>query len=191
MAKHLSTFMIAQMLHVDPGSVANWIDQSLLKAHRTPGGHRRVAIEDLLRFLREHNMPVPAELQNGPHRVLIVDDEEAVRTMISSAVRKHLPEYEPIEAPDGFHAGTILATMKPEVVVLDLRMPGMDGFEVCRLIKSQEETRHIEIIAMTAYTQEENKRRILECGARICLDKPLDIDELVREIRAAAEGHPA
>jgi hypothetical protein len=62
MANNLSTFAIAEMLHVDPGSVANWIDQDLLKAHRTPGGHRRVAIEDLVQFLRKHKMPVPPEL---------------------------------------------------------------------------------------------------------------------------------
>ena len=66
MAKNLSTFAIAEMLHVDPGSVANWIDQGLLKAHRTPGGHRRVASEDLVMFLREHKMPIPAELDATP-----------------------------------------------------------------------------------------------------------------------------
>jgi CheY-like chemotaxis protein len=184
MAKNLSTFAVAEMLHVDPGSVANWIDQDLLKAHRTPGGHRRVATEDLLRFLREHRMPIPAELDAPPIRVLVVDDEPAVAQLVARAVRSAHNDFEVVEANDGFRAGTVVATLRPDVVILDLRMPGMDGFEVCKLIKSQEQTKHAEIIAMTAYPSPENESRILECGAKVCLSKPLDFDRLLQEIEA-------
>jgi excisionase family DNA binding protein len=185
MAKNLSTFAIAEMLHVDPGSVANWIDQKLLKAHRTPGGHRRVATEDLLQFLREHRMPIPSELADLPTRVLVVDDEPPVAQMVARAIRSAHPDYEVLEATDGFSAGTIVATAKPDVVILDLRMPGMDGFEVCRLIKSRDQTRHAEVVAMTAYPSQESETKILECGARVCLHKPLDIDALLAEVEAA------
>jgi len=71
------------------------------------------------------------------------------------------------------------------VVILDLRMPGMDGYEVCRLIKSQESSRHVEVIAMTAYPSPENEQRLLECGAKTCLPKPLDMDKLMQEIDAS------
>jgi CheY-like chemotaxis protein len=185
MAKNFSTFSIAQLLHVDPGSVANWIDQGLLKAHRTPGGHRRVAGEDLVHFLREHKMPVPPELEARPRRILIVDDNESITQLIARAVKTEFPDIEIAEAHDGFHAGTVLATMRPDVVVLDLRMPGMDGYEVCRLIKSQPETRDAAVVAMTAYPSEENVTRILECGAKVCLHKPLDMDKLLRELEAS------
>lgn len=182
MAKNLSTFAIAQMLHVDPGSVANWIDQNLLKAHRTPGGHRRVAAEDLVDFCRQHRMPIPSELQADPVRVVIVDDEPAVAQLIARTIRQVHPEFEVMAAYDGFHAGTLVATVKPDVVILDLRMPGMDGFEVCKLIKNQPATRHTEILAVTAYPSPENDARIQECGARICIPKPLDMDRLVHEV---------
>ena len=185
MAKNLSTFAIAQMLHVDPGSVANWIDQGLLKAHRTPGGHRRVATEDLIDFLRKHKMPIPPELGADPPRILIVDDEPGITQLIAKAVKAALPECEVIEAHDGFRAGTIIASRRPDVVVLDLRMPGMDGYEVCRLIKSQQTTKQAEVLAMTAYPSPENEQRILECGARVCLRKPLDMEALLQEIKAS------
>ncbi len=185
MAKNLSTFAIAEMLHVDPGSVANWIDQGLLKAHRTPGGHRRVATDDLVRFCREHGMPVPTELDAPPTRVLIVDDEESITKIIAKALRADHPEIEIIEAHDGFRAGQVVSTLKPDVVVLDLRMPGVDGFEVCRLIKADDSTKHAEVIAMTAYPSEENIQNILDGGARVCLTKPLDIDQLLREIETS------
>ena len=185
MGKNLSTFGIARMLHVDPGSIANWIDQNLLKAHRTPGGHRRVATDDLVTFLRKHKMPIPAELDSVPSRVVIVDDEPAITRLIAWAIKAALPECEVVEAHDGFRAGTIVATLKPNVVILDLRMPGMDGYEVCRLIKTQESTRQADVLAMTAHPSPENVRRIIACGARACLAKPLDMEALLTEVRAS------
>ncbi len=184
--KNLSTFDVAEMLQVDPGSVANWVDGGLLKAHRTPGGHRRVAIEDLVEFLRAHDMPVPPELQDRPVRIVVVDDEPAMTQVIAKAVRAAHPEFEVTEAHDGFGAGTVIATVRPDVVVLDLRMPGMDGYEVCRQIKSHEATQRATVIAVTAYPTEESTERIMECGAKLCLSKPLNLDELVAEIEVGA-----
>ncbi len=183
--RNLSTFAVAKLLEVDPGSVANWIDGGMLRAHRTPGGHRRVAAEDLVAFLREHNMPVPEELQDTPVRVVVVDDEPDMALMIAKTLRTACPEYEIEEANDGFQAGTVIATLQPDVVILDLRMPGMDGFEVCRMIKSNEETKYAAVIAITAYPSEENEREILECGAKLCLTKPLNLSELVAEVEAS------
>jgi excisionase family DNA binding protein len=187
--RNLSTFAVAEILGVDPGSVANWVDSGALPAYRTPGGHRRVAAEDLVGFLRDHNMPVPPELQNTPVRVVIVDDEPDMAELIARAVGAAHPDYEVVEANDGFQAGTVVATLRPDVVILDLRMPGMDGFEVCRLIKSQPTTRHAQIVAITAYPSEENERRILDCGAETCLTKPLDLDELVRQVEEAVHAY--
>jgi CheY-like chemotaxis protein len=171
------------MLHVDPGSVANWIDQGLLKAHRTPGGHRRVVLDDLVKFLREHKMPIPDELGATPVRILVVDDEEAVAKLIARAIRAQSPDWDVVEANDGFRAGTLIATLRPDVVILDLRMPGMDGYEVCRMIKSQEATKSAEVIAMTAFPSPESEQKIIECGARVCLTKPLDLDKLLHEVQ--------
>ena len=182
--RNLSTFTVAEMLGVDPGSVANWIDSGTLKAHRTPGGHRRVATEDLLAFLRDYKMPVPPELQSGPVRVVVVDDEPDITHVIARAIQAAHPDLEVIEANDGFRAGSLVATLKPDVVILDLRMPGMDGFEVCQLIKSQAASRHARVIAITAYPSEENERRILACGAEKCLTKPLDLDEMIDQLAA-------
>ena len=180
--KRFSTFDVADMISVDPGSVANWIDSGVLKAHRTPGGHRRVDAEDLLRFLREHNMPIPAQLKDRPLRILLVDDERAMTQMLAKAIRAQFPDYEVVEAQDGFRAGAIVATQTPDVVILDLKMPGMDGFEVCKMIKAQEATRHAAVIAVTAYGSDETVERIMACGASACLDKPVDLNELFAQV---------
>jgi excisionase family DNA binding protein len=183
MARSLSTFKIAHLLDVNPSSVANWVDQGLLAAHRTPGGHRRVALEDLVSFLKEHRMPVPKDLEVPPTRILVVDDEPALCQMIARTLRSSNSEYEVIEARDGFRAGQIVATLRPDVVILDLRMPGMDGFEVCRQIKSQDQTKRSVVIAMTAFPSPENEQRIRDCGADAFFPKPLDMDALLGKIK--------
>ena len=189
--RNLSTFGIARMLRADPGSVANWIDQGLLKAHRTPGGHRRVLAEDLIQFLREHKMPIPPELGTVPTRVLVVDEEPMVTQLIARAIESSHDDYEVVQAHDAFRAGTVLATQKPDVVLLDLRIPGVDACDVCRMIKSQDHTQHAGVIAMTAYPSPESESRILGCGAQACLTKPLDMARVLKEIEAAVEGAAA
>lgn len=187
MAKSLSTFTAAKMLHVDPGSVANWIDKGQLKAFRTPGGHRRIQKHDLLEFLRKLQMPIPPELQPKTKQVLIVDDEREVANMLARAVSDTMPDWQVDRAYSGFEAGAAIATLRPDVVVLDIRMPGMDGFEVCRQIKADPKTSHCQVLAMTAYPSEETENRILDYGARRCLAKPLDIEEFLREVQDAVE----
>lgn len=184
-----STFAVAEILGVDPGSVVNWIDGGLLKAFRTPGGHRRVLANDLQAFLVRHSMPVPPELavQDVPVCVAVVDDEPELAHVVARAILAEHPDYQVVEANDGFQAGTMVSTHRPQVVILDLKMPGIDGFEVCRLIRTNEATKHATVIAITAYPSAENQDRILSAGAKMCLEKPLDLAELVRHVAAAVK----
>ena len=182
--RNLSTFVVAEMLGVDPSSVANWIDGGALRAYRTPGGHRRVSVDDLLAFLREHEMPIPPELREAPLRVVVVHGDPRASGRVARAVRTARPDCEVTEANDGFRAGATVATVKPDVVILDLQTPGMDGLEVCRMIKSQPSTRHARVIAVTAHPSEDS-RRAVKCGAEKCLAKSVGPEELAAEVEAA------
>lgn len=185
MAKTLSTSQVARLIGAGVASVVNWVNQGQIKAGRTPGGHRRVAVEDLIEFLRGHNLPIPPELLPSAPKVLIVDDEPSVRKWIRDEIQEKHPDYEVQEAKDGFSAGELVGAWKPDVVILDLRMPGMDGFEVCSRIKAREDTRGAAVIAITAYHSPKAERQILECGARVCLEKPLQSEVLLEELEAA------
>ncbi|MCK5092197.1 MAG: response regulator, partial [Gammaproteobacteria bacterium] len=70
----------------------------------------------------------------------------------------------------------------PNIVLLDLMMPGLDGFEVCRQLKDNPATSAIRVIAMTGYRTEENVKRIIEAGAEECLVKPIEQDSLLELI---------
>ena len=185
MRNTLSTITVAKLLGVAVASISKWIDAGQLKAGRTPGGHRRVAKEDLIAFLRRQNLPVPSELSPPPPRVLVVDDEKSVTAWLAEEIKARHPDFEMFEANDGYSAGEIVALSKPDVVILDLRMPGIDGFEVCWRIKSKEETKNITVIAITAHPSDEVQRRIREAGATAYFAKPLDIEALLAEVESA------
>ena len=188
MKRSFTTSAVARMLGVVVQSVSNWIDAGQLQAGRTPGGHRRIEPEDLLDFLRKQGLAIPAELQPSPPKVLVVDDEEAVVSWVAAEIRAERPDIEVLAAHDGFAAGEIVGAERPDVVVLDLRMPGMDGFEVCRRIKAREDTRKTTVIAITAYPSPTVEQRILECGAEVCLTKPLEAGVLLKHVTAALAG---
>ena len=144
-----------------------------------------MAKEDLVAFLRRQKLPIPPELVTSPPRVLVVDDEVSVTQWIAEEIKAAHPDFEILEANDGYCAGEIVASSKPDVVILDLRMPGIDGFEVCRRIKSREEAKEISVLAITAHPSDEAERRIIEAGATAYFTKPLDIEALLAEVDSA------
>ena len=176
-----TTFEAAKLCHVSPLSIINWVNAGRLAAFRTPGGHRRIRREDLILFMRDNGMPLPDELKagSGRRRVLIVDDERSICEVLAEhlATRPGEP-CEVATASYGFEAGRLVATFRPDVVILDLRMPGVDGFQVCKTIKADPETAGTTVIAMTGYHTPETEARILECGAIRCFAKPIDAGTL-------------
>ncbi len=175
--KVFTTFETAKLCHVSPLSIINWVNAGRLPAFRTPGGHRRIRREDLVRFMHENGIPLAEELREGSGRpkVLVVDDEASIREVVSEylANRPDRP-YEVLTAADGFEAGRLVALHRPDVVLLDLKMPGQDGFAICRTIKADPETSNTIVIAMTGYYSPETEARILECGAVRCFSKPVE-----------------
>ena len=118
---------------------------------------------------------------NAP-KILVVDDTpsnvKALRMRLS-------PEgYEVLEASDGLQALERVAQEKPDLVLLDVMMPGLNGFEVCRRVKSQPDTQFIPVVLVTALTDRESKVTGIEAGADDFINKPLDPDELRARVKS-------
>ncbi|MFH1352314.1 MAG: response regulator [bacterium] len=178
--KTYTTFYISKICDVYPTTVANWIDEGKLKAFTTPGGHRRVSAGDLKKFLIEHNMPVPNELKSsGKIKVLIVDDDKIVLDSIVGILR-YKKKYKVFTAMDGFHAGQAVNEHDPALIILDIMLPGMDGFEVCKTIRKR--NKEVKILAVTGYNTEENKNKILANGADAYMAKPFEMAELLKKM---------
>ena len=185
-----TTFETAKLCHVSPLSIINWVNAGRLPAFPTPGGHRRIRREDLVRFMRDSGIPLPDELKEGSGRprILVVDDEPSIRQILAEHLSART--YEVLTAADGFEAGRFVATFRPDVVLLDLKMPGMDGFQICRTIKADPETSSTVVIALTGYYSPETEARILECGAIRCFSKPIEPSALSSFIDSVFEQRP-
>ena len=181
----LTTFDVSRYLHVDLTTVINWCDQGKLPSYKTPGGHRRVEPEKFMEFLKTFKLPIPPEFRERVHgglRILIVDDETYVRRVLSKAFAKSLPEAKVYEAADGFEAGKMTLDILPDLVVLDLKLPGIDGFKVCASIRADDRFKHTRILAVTGQDTQENKSKILHAGADDYLPKPFEVKILNEKV---------
>ena len=115
-------------------------------------------------------------------RILIVEDEQAIADLISQALRRH--GYETKVAEDGDEALSLIFDLKPDVVILDLMLPQMDGWEVCRRVKNDPETAHIPIMMLTARRSDKDAVEGHELGADDYMRKPFSCDELSARVRA-------
>ncbi|HET8540565.1 MAG TPA: helix-turn-helix domain-containing protein [Anaeromyxobacter sp.] len=147
MARFYTTFEAARLLGVSLPTVVNWIKARRLKAHRTPGGHRRISEEDLAAFMLRHGMPVPPELSGAaPERrkALVVGTpgparEGAVRLLSASG-------YATDQASPGFAAGAAAARFRPDVLVLQSEAP--DGGEELRSVRLDRELSAIPVVGV-------------------------------------------
>jgi excisionase family DNA binding protein len=176
----LTTGDIADYCGVTSAAVLKWIDAGKLPGFTTPGGHYRILRADFRDFLTRFGMFVDDGYfgkRTAKKRILIVDDELSVVTFIEEALRLE-GKYELAVAMDGFDAGQQVATFEPDLIVLDIMLPGMDGFEVCRRVKSAAATEHVKVLVVTGYATEENIEKILHIGADDYLAKPLKLQDL-------------
>lgn len=116
----------------------------------------------------------------GPYRLLIVDDEEEIRRNLRELF---LPDYEVHEAVDGVEALEKARTLKPDLILLDLRLPRMDGYQVCQRLKGDPATAHIPVIMETALIETPQKVRGIEYGADDYVTKPFDLEEIAARVK--------
>src|SRR4030095_6113146 len=153
-----TTHEVSRLLHVNPRSVLNWIEQSLLPSYRTPGGHRRIRHDDLLAFLRKHQIPTPASLVEGKFGILIVDDDPEIVDLVKAFLERQ-GNYEISTASDGITAMIEVGRVKPDLLILDIMIPGVDGVEVCRRLKA-DSTNKTAVIAVSGIA--ENEKKVLQ-----------------------------
>lgn len=185
----LTTGDIASHCHVSQETVANWIRRGRLRAYATPGRHRRVQLSDFRDFLSEHGMPPLEADARRRQRILVVDDEIAIVKLVVDFLSMDA-HYELASAADGFEAGLQTATFRPDLLILDLVMPNMDGFRVCEAIRTSPDTRHIRILVVTGYPDQENVDRALRAGADCCMAKPFSVRELRQEVEGLLRSAP-
>jgi excisionase family DNA binding protein len=176
----LTPQQVAELLMVSPVTVRQWAQKGELKALITPGGHRRFRLRDVECFGRQRGIAL--QLRDKVRRILVVDDDPQLSGYLVELLGSLSEPIATEVAKDGFDAGQKVLTFRPDIVLLDLMMPGLDGFEVSRRLKRDPATSDVRIIAMTGYPSPGNIERIRAAGAEACLAKPISIQALLDAI---------
>ncbi|MCQ9206899.1 MAG: response regulator [Omnitrophica bacterium] len=181
--QYYTTFEVSRFCNVYPSTVINWINEDKLPAFTTPGGHRRVKKDDLVRLMKKNNMPLPDDLlKEGKVRILTIDDNAKITKVIKTILEAE-QDFEVMTAKSGFEAGLVIARWLPDIILLDFLMPEMDGFEVCRWVKQDEKTKDIPIIAVTVLRDEKKIKKMYTNGVVDYLSKPFKSQELIEKVR--------
>ena len=173
-----TTHEAAQLLGVSLPTVVNWIKARRLKAHRTPGGHRRIPREDLALFMVRHEMPLPEELSGAaPARLkaLVLGEPGPMREGLARQIAH--AGYAVDQASTGFAAGAAAGRFQPDVVVLWAGAP--DGGEVLAALRADRELCHVPVVAigLASWTS-----GLVAAGCSAVLARPLAEGALVKAV---------
>lgn len=190
-----SALEVANMCGVVNQTAINWIRNGHLKAFNTPGGQYRVYKDDLIDFIKDRGMRIPDTLNGSPGEeadwssLIIVDDDMGLNNGIKAYVEKNMPDMHVLQSFDGFDAGALLVEKKPGFVILDLALPGVDGQEICKRIKTDPAFGKPFIIAITALDDPSLESTMYELGADCFFHKPLAMAQIIEAITAIAEAN--
>ena len=184
----LTVFKASQYCNVSSKTIINWIESGHIKAYKTVGGHRRINMSDLETFMKKQGIPIPdkAPLETKK-RILVVDDDPIIVETIVQALEEDEFDYEVISASDGFEAGLQVNHFEPDLLILDIMMPDIKGYEVCKKIKDNPDTQNTKIIVLSAYLDEDKFKKMKDNGADACFSKPLPLPQLKDEVARLLE----
>ena len=182
--RYLTTGEVARRCQVSVGTVKNWIEAGQLEAFRTPGGHFRIRASALRRFQAAFGFG--ADPDDGP-RILVVDDQRDFVELALETLKELLPDARLEGAYGGYEALLRIGSFQPHLLLLDLRMPGLDGFEVCRRVKETPESKGTKIVAMTGFVDDQAEDAALASGADAFVSKRQGLVALGRRIKALLE----
>ncbi len=171
----------AKICKVSQQTIIRCFDSGQLKGFRVPGSRfRRIPRDSLYRFMRDNNIPTDA-LESGRRRILIVDDDPAVVELIREVLQTD-GRFETKDVNNGFAAGMLAKEYHPDLMILDVMLPDINGKAVCELVRKDPSISDIKIICISGLVEEDKIDELREAGADDFLHKPLDIDEMLKRI---------
>jgi excisionase family DNA binding protein len=182
----------ARMLGVSLRTAQMWAESGLLTAWKTSGGHRRITLESVRKLLdgsglRAAEIQVDATPAEAP-RILVVEDDPIFQDLYQAMLVKWSMHPQVSIAENGFDALIRIGKALPDLLISDLNMPGMDGFEMLRALQDLPETADLPIIVVTGLSEAEIAFRHGVPAPIPVLGKPIQFDRLERMAAAALQG---
>ena len=171
----------AKICKVSQQTVIRCFDSGQLKGFRVPGSRfRRIPREHLFAFMRENGIPTDA-LESGKRKILVVDDDVELVELITDVLERD-GRFEVRSVNNGFDAGMMVKDYKPDLIVLDVMLPDINGKEVCQRVRSDKTMDSVQIICISGMVEEDKVDGLRQAGANDFMRKPFEVDRLIERI---------
>ncbi|MDO4570711.1 MAG: response regulator [Planctomycetia bacterium] len=171
----------AKICKVSQQTIIRCFDTGQLKGFRVPGSRfRRIPREQLIIFMRENGIPTDA-LEDGKRKILLVDDDLDIVSLIKDVLERD-GRFETRSANNGFEAGMMVKEYHPDLIVLDVMLPDINGKEVCQRVRSDKSMDNVQIICISGMVEQDRIEDLMASGANDFIHKPFDVDYLLKRI---------
>jgi len=168
----------AKICKVSQQTIIRCFDNGSLKGFRVPGSRfRRIPRDQLFTFMKVNGIPTDA-LESGKRKVLIVDDDEDLVELLADVFEKD-GRFDVRRANNGFDAGMQVKEFRPDLVVLDVMLPDINGKEVCTRVRSDPNLDSVRIICISGMVEQEKVDELMKSGANDFMHKPFTVDRLM------------
>lgn len=169
------TFHAAKLLGMSVGTVQSLVEKGELQAWKTKGGHRRISLDSIRKYQRDHGLTAVAAPSGDAIRMLVVDDDPVFLTLVEDAVSQWHIGVKCFPMASAIEALMNISTLRPHVLLTDLRMPEVDGFDFIIKLRSNPQFDALHIVAVTSMTEDEITERGGLPRNVLLMSKPLDM----------------
>ncbi|HMP01005.1 MAG TPA: response regulator [Gemmatales bacterium] len=171
----------AKICKVSQQTIIRCFDNGQLKGFRVPGSRfRRIPRDSLYRFMRDNGIPTDA-LESGKRKVLLVDDDVDLVEMLTKVLEED-GRFEVRVANNGFDAGMMVKEYRPDLIILDVMLPDINGKEVCQRVRMDPSLEDVRILCISGMIEDDKIADLRDSGANDFLHKPFEIDELINRM---------
>jgi len=171
----------AKICKVSQQTIIRCFDNGTLKGFRVPGSRfRRIPRDQLFAFMRDNGIPTDA-LESSRRRILLVDDDQELVDLLRDAFERD-GRFEVHTANNGFGAGMKVKELRPDLVVLDVMLPDINGKEVCQRVRSDESLDSVKIICISGMVEQDKVEELRAAGANDFLQKPFAVERLLDQV---------
>ena len=168
----------ARICKVSQQTIIRCFDNGTLKGFRVPGSRfRRIPRDQLFQFMKDNGIPTDA-LESGKRKVLIVDDDEDLVELLVDVFERD-GRFDIRTANNGFDAGMFVKEFRPDLVVLDVMLPDINGKEVCQRVRSDDTLEAVKIICISGMVEQDKVADLKDSGANDFMQKPFAVDRLL------------